>query len=119
MADILSDSGAIYAQTYDITINGYAYTLKTVDHSLPVNGEAIADSTGLFKGAGYVRGQETLSCEIDAISGISAPTQLYPFAQAFHGYASKNWVVASLQIKSSNAGTRTYSAELKEYKASL
>lgn len=117
MADTLSDNGTIYGQTYDLTINGYSYVARTADHSLPVSGGIILDSSGKFKGGGYVRGQETLSVEIDAITGTPAPAQLTPFAQAFHGYASKYWAVHNLQIKSGNAQLRTYTAELKEHKA--
>lgn len=115
-ADTLSDSGSIFGATYDVTIDGYVYTLKTADHSLPVSGGQIMDSSGKFKGGAYVRGQERLSVEIDAITGTPAPSQLVAFAQAFHGYSSKYWIVGSLQIKSGNAVSRTYSGELLEYK---
>lgn len=117
MADTLSDNGTIYGSTYDVTINGYSYVFKTADHSLPVNGDTIRDSSGKFKGGAYVRGQETIAVEIDAITGTPAPAQLVPFAQAFHGYSSKYWVVGNMQIKSGNAQLRTYSAEVKEHKA--
>jgi hypothetical protein len=114
-----SDSGAVFGATYDVTVDGYTYTLKTVDQSLPVNGEQILDATGLFKGGGYVRGQERLQVEIDAITGTPAPSQLVPFALAIHGFTSKNWIIGTLNIRSGNAQLRTYSAEIMEYKAAL
>lgn len=114
-----SDSGAIFGATYDVTIDGAAYTLKTVDQSIPVNGEQIFTAAGLFKGGGYVLGQERLQVEIDAITGVAAPSQLVPFALSIHGFASKNWIVGNLNIRSGNAQLRTYSAEIMEYKAAL
>jgi hypothetical protein len=114
-----SDSGAIYGQSYDITIDGFAYVCKTVDHAKNVSGMTIKDSSGLFKGGAYVVDQEIVQVEIDAITGTDAPSQLVPFAQAFHGFASKNWLVGNLSIKSGNEQGRTYSAELKQYKAAL
>lgn len=113
-----SDSGAIYGQTYDVTIDGYAYTLKTVDHALNVSGIQIKGATGLFKGGAYVVEQERVSIEIDAISGIPAPSQLVVFAQAFHGFTSKYWMLGNLSIKSGNEAGRTYSGELMQSFAS-
>jgi len=109
-----ADSGAIYGQSYSITIDGLAYILKTLSHALPVSGIEIKGATGLFAGGAYVAEQETISCEIDAITGTAAPSQLVVFSQAFHGYASKYWMVHSLTIKSGNAEGRTYSAEIKQ-----
>lgn len=113
-----SDNGAIYGQTYDATIDGYAYTLKTVDHAKNVSGIEIKGSTGLFNGGAYVVGQETLQVEIDAITGTPAPSQLVVFSLAIHGFASKYWMVHNLSIKSGNEQGRTYSAEIKESKSS-
>lgn len=109
-----SDSGAIYGQSYDITIDGLAYVCKTVDHAKNVSGITIKTSAGLHKGGAYVVQQEVVQVEIDAITGTAAPSQLVPFAQAFHGFASKYWMVHNLSIKSGNEQGRTYSAELKE-----
>lgn len=114
-----SDNGGIYGQTYDVTIDGYVYTLRTVDHAKNVNGMQIRDASGLFKGGGYVVDQERLQVEIDAISGIPAPSQLVPFGAALHGFASLNWIVGNLSIKSGNEAGRTYSAEVMQYKAAL
>lgn len=112
-----TDSGAIYGQSYDVTIDGLAYVCKTVDHAKNVSGIVIKDSTGLFKGGAYVVQQEIIQVEIDAIAGTAAPSQLVPFAASFHGFASKYWMVHNLSIKSGNEQGRTYSAELKENKA--
>jgi hypothetical protein len=114
-----ADSGAIYGSTYDVTIDGAAYVLKTVDHQKNVSGITIKDSSGLFKGGAYVVEQEVLQVEIDAITGTAVPSQLVPFALAIHGFSSKNWMIHNLSIKSGNEQGRTYSAEIKEYKASL
>lgn len=116
MADTLSDGGPIFGATYDVTIDGYAYTLRTADHSLPTADGEIMDSSGLFKGAGAVRKREQISVEIDAITGVQAPTQLKVFAYSFHGYASKYWAVHDLTIKSSQTALRTYTAVLKQMK---
>ncbi len=114
-----ADSGAIYGESYDITVDGYAYVCKTVDHAKNVSGITIKDSSGLFKGGAYKVEQEMVQVEIDAITGTPPPSQLVPFAQDFHGYGSKNWMVHNLSLKSGNEQGRTYSAELKEYKAAL
>ncbi len=113
-----SDSGAIYGATYDVTIDGYAYTLKTLDHALPTSGGEIKGPTGLYKGGADVVDRETFSGEIDAISGTPAPSQLVVFAQAFHGFTSKYWKVHSMSIKSGNESLRTYSVECKQSIAS-
>ena len=113
-----SDSGGIYGQTYDVTIDGYAYTLKTLDHALPTSGMEIKTAVGLYRGGGDVVDRETLSAEIDAISGTPAPSQLVVFAQAFHGFTSKYWKVHSMSIKSGNESGRTYSVECKQSIAS-
>lgn len=120
MPDTLSDSGLI-GGSYDVVINGFSYTLDTVDHDLPVS-EAIAmNADGTFKGGVAVKGQEKLSVKISAITGIPAPSQLVPFALAIHGYAAKNWKVTNLKIASSNSGAaiRTYTADITQYKAAL
>jgi hypothetical protein len=114
-----SDNGAIYGSTYEVTIDGYAYVFKTIDHQKNVSGIVIKDSSGLFKGGAYVVDQEVCAVEIDAISGTPAPSQLVPFAQAFHGFSSLNWMVHNLSIKSGNEQGRTYSAEIKQYKAAI
>jgi hypothetical protein len=114
-----ADSGAVYGQSYDITIDGFAYVCKTLDHAKNVSGIVIKDSAGLFKGGAYLVDQEVAQVEIDAITGTDAPSQLVPFAAAFHGYSSLNWMVHNLSIKSGNEQGRTYSVELKQYKAAL
>lgn len=116
MAETLTDGGPIYGSTYDVTIDGYAYTLRTADHSLPVAGDEIRDSSGKFKGHASIVQRQQVSVEIDAITGTPAPSQLVPFSQAFHGYAAKWWAVHDLTIKSSQTSLRTYTAVLKENK---
>ena len=113
-----ADTGAIYGASYSVTIDGVLYVLKTVDHALNVSGMIIKDNVGLFKGGAYVVEQEVVQVEIDAITGAAAPSQLVVFAQAFHGFASKYWMVHNLSIKSGNEQGRTYSAELKQSIAS-
>lgn len=113
-----SDSGAIFGQSYDVTIDGYAYVLKSLSHSLPTEGIEIKTSAGAYKGGADVAGRETMSVEIDAISGTPAPSQLVVFSLAVHGYASKYWKVHGLTIKSGNSEGRTYSAEIKQSIAS-
>ena len=120
MADTLTDSGLV-AGSYDVTINGYSYTLDTVDHDLPVS-EAVANNAdGTFKGGASVKGQQKLSVKINAITGTPAPSQLVPFALAIHGFTSLNWKVTNLKIASANSGAslRTYTADITQYKAAL
>lgn len=112
-----ADSGAIYGVTYDVTIDGFAYTLKTIDHQKNVSGIEIKDSTGRYKGGAWVIDRERCQVEIDAITGTDAPSQLVRFTAAFHGFASKAWIVQSLSLKSGNEQGRTYSAEIAEYLA--
>lgn len=120
MADTLTDNGLITG-SYDIVINGFPYTLDTVDHNLPVSEAVAMNADGTFKGGASVKGQQKLSVKINAITGIPAPSQLVPFALAIHGYSSLNWKVTNLKINSSNSGAalRTYSADITQYKASL
>lgn len=116
MADILSDNGPIIG-TYDVTIDGYAYTLETLDHDLPVTGEAVRSSSGAFNGGAYVRDQERASVKIFAVTGTPAPSQLVRFTAALHGYASKYWAVTNLKIASSTAGLRAYTADIVQAKS--
>ena len=114
-----ADNGAVYGQSYSVTIDGVVYVLKTVDHSKNVSGITIKDNAGIFKGGAYVAQQETVQVEIDAIAGTAAPSQLVVFSCAFHGFSSKYWMVHNLSIKSGNEAGLTYSAEIKEsYSAS-
>ena len=113
-----SDSGAVVGQTYDATIDGYAYTLKTVSHALPTSGIEIKDSSGRYKGGADVADRETASVEIDAITGTPPPSQLVVFSLALHGFSSKYWKVHSLTLKSGNSEGRTYSADIKQSIAS-
>ena len=100
-----------------MTIDGYAYTLDTLDHDLPISQVDAMTSTGTPKGGAFARGKEKISVKINAITGIPAPSQLVKFTQAFHGYTSKGWVVTNLKISSANTGAhiRTYSADIVEY----
>ncbi len=116
MADSLADNGPIIG-AYDATIDGYAYTLDTVDHDLPVTGEAIRNSSGAFNGGAYVRDQEKVSVKIFAITGTPAPSQLVRFSLTLHGYAAKYWFVGNLKISSSTGALRTYTADLMQAKS--
>ncbi len=113
MADTLTDGGFLTG-SYDATIDGYAYTLDTVDHDLPVSQADAMLASGLPKGGAFVLGKQKMSVKINAVSGTPAPTQLKAFALAVHGYASKWWCVGSLKISSANDGAkiRTYAAEI-------
>jgi hypothetical protein len=115
-ATTLSDGGFLTG-TYDVTIDGYAYTLGTVDHDLPISQADAFTSTGVPKGGAFVRGKEKISVKIDAVTGTPAPSQLVKFQQAFHGFSAKWWVVTNLKIASANTGAqiRTYTAELVEH----
>lgn len=116
MADTLNDGG-YQTGSYDVTILGFAYTLDTIDHDLPVAQADAMKADGTPKGGAFVRQKQKLSVKIKAITGISAPAQLVPFALAVHGYASKNWTVTNLKIASSNEGAniRTYTADIVEF----
>lgn len=116
MPDTLSDGGFVTG-SYDVTIDGYAYTLDTVDHDLPVAQADAMNADGTPKGGAFVKGKQKLAVKIKAVTGIPAPSQLVPFALALHGYASKYWVVANLKIASSNEGAsiRTYNADICQH----
>lgn len=116
MADTLNDGGFLTG-SYDVTINGYAYTLDTVDHDLPVAQADANNADGTPKGGAFVRQKEKLSVKIKAVTGTPAPAQLVPFALAIHGYSSKNWAVTNLKIASSNEGAsiRIYSADIVQH----
>lgn len=120
MADTLNDNGLV-GGSYDVTINGYSYTLDTVDHDLPVSEAVAMNADGTFKGGLSVKGQQKLSVKINAVTGTPAPSQLVAFALAIHGFSSLNWKVTNLKITSSNSGAalRTYSADITQYKAAL
>jgi hypothetical protein len=107
--------------SYDIVINGFPYTLDTVDHDLPVSEAVATAANGTFKGGLSVKGQQKLSVKINAAVGIPAPAQLVPFPLAIHGYSARNWKATNLKIASANNGAviRTYSADITEYKAPL
>jgi hypothetical protein len=116
-----ANDGGFLTGSYDVTIDGYAYTLDTVDHELPVASQKAMTATGLPKGAAYVRQFEKLAVKIKAITGTPAPSALVPFALAIHNFSSKNWIVTNRKITSSNEGAsiRTYSADIEEYIASI
>lgn len=116
MADTLNDGG-FQIGSYDVTILGYAYTLDTVDHDLPVAQADANNANGTPKGGAFVRQKQKLSVKIKAITGIPAPAQLVPFALVIHDYPSKNWAVTNLKIASSNEGAsiRTYTADIVEH----
>lgn len=112
-ANTYSDGGFLTG-SYDVTIDGYSYTLDTVDHDLPISQADAMTAAGLPKGGAFVAGKEKLAVKINAITGTPAPSQLVKFALTLHGFASKNWLVTNLKISSSNSGAsiRTYSADI-------
>ena len=116
----LSDNGFL-AATYDVVINGVAYTVKTSSHSLPVAETVASNKDGTFKGGAAVKQQEKISVVIEGQSQLRPPSQLVPFRAAFDGYAPKNWKVTNLKIDASNSGAAitTWSADITEYKAQL
>lgn len=116
MPDILSDGGFVTG-SYDVTIDGYSYTLDTVDHDLPVTQADAMHANGLPKGGAFVRGKEKLAVKIKAITGTPAPSKLVAFSLAIHGFAAKYWVVTNRKIASSNEGAtiRTYTADIVEH----
>jgi hypothetical protein len=99
------------------TINGYSYVFDKIDHEKPVGQADAMNSDGTPKGGAFVRMKEKISVTIKAITGTPVPAQMVPFALAFHGEASKNWVVTTVKITSSNEGAqiRTYTADLCEH----
>jgi hypothetical protein len=116
MPDTLGDGG-YQTGSYDVTIGGYSYTLDTVDHELPIGQADAMNADGTPAGGAFVRMKEKVAVKIKAVTGTPAPSQLVPFALSFHGYPSKNWVIATMKITSSNEGAqiRTYNADIVEY----
>jgi hypothetical protein len=116
MPNTLGDGG-YETGSYDVTIGGYSYTLSKVEHELPIGQADAMNADGTPAGGAFVRMKEKVSVTIEAITGTPVPSQLVPFALSFHGYPSKNWVVTTIKIQSSNEGAkiRTYSADIVEY----
>lgn len=116
MPDTLGDGG-YQTGSYDVIINGYAYTLDTIDHELPVGQADAMNADGTPAGGAFVRMKEKLAVKIKAVTGTPAPEALVPFALSFHGYPSKNWVVTNRKIASSNEGAqiRTYNVDIVEH----
>ena len=114
--DVLIDGGVING-SYDVVINGYAYTMDTVDQDLSVSTAKAKTAIGLPRGGAWVKEPEKVSVKITAIAGIPAPMQLVPFTFAFHGYPAKNWVVTNLKISSANTGAslRTYTGDIEQF----
>ncbi len=111
------NDGGFQTGSYDITLDGYPYTLDTIDHDLPVSVADAMNADGTPKGGAAVVMKQKLSVKINAITGIPAPSQLKPFSLALHGFASKYWFVANLKIASSNDGAkiRTYTADIIQH----
>ncbi len=111
----LSDGGFV-AGSYDVAIGGYAYTLDTLDHDLPVSQADAMKADGTPKGGAFAIGKQKFAVKINAIAGIPAPAQLVPFAFGPHGYPSSWWTVTNLKISSANNGAviRTYSADVAQ-----
>ncbi len=116
MADILNDGGFITG-SYDITLDGYGYTLNTVEHDLPVAQQDASTAAGLPKGGVFVKLKQKLSVKIFGITGTPPPSQLVPFSLAIHGYAAIYWTVTNLKISSANDGAkiREYSADIVQH----
>ena len=116
MPDTFTDGGFLTG-SYDVTINGYGYTLDTLDQDLPISQADAMNADGTPKGGAFVRSKQKLSVKIKAITGYPAPAQLVAFSLAIHGYASKYWIVTNLKINSSNEGAsiRTYNADIVEH----
>lgn len=120
MPDTLNDGGYI-AGTLDIEIDGYAYTLKTSSHSLPVAESVASFGNGTFKGGAAVKQQEKLAVVIEGQTGLRPPSQLVPFRAAVNGFPPKNWKVTNLKIDANNSGAAitTWSADITQFKAAL
>lgn len=116
MPDILNDGGYVTG-SYDVTIDGYSFTLDTIDHDLPVAQQDAWFANGTPKGGVFVKLKQKLSVQIKAVIGTPAPSQLVPFALAIHGYGSLYWTVTNLKIKSANeaAAIRTYAADIVQH----
>jgi hypothetical protein len=114
--DFFSDGGFLTG-SYDITIDGYSYTLDTVNHDLPAGQADAMHANGTPKGGAFVRMKEKLSVKIKAVTGVPAPSKFVPFALAIHGFESRYWVVTNRKISSSNEGAviRTYTADIVEH----
>lgn len=118
--DTLVDGGFV-AGSFDCTINGYAYTLDTFDLDEPVSQADAMKADGTAKGGVFVKGKKKCGVKIKAITGTPAPAQLVPFAFAFDGITSYNWVVTNRKLSGSNEGAsiRTYTADIVQYIAAI
>ncbi len=105
----LSDGGLIRG-SYNITINGLAYVLKTFDLDLPVRSENDYAETGAFAKSSHITDQQKWAVTISAIAGTAGPTQLYPFT--ISGYSNLYWAVGNLKFTGTAMGLQTWSADL-------
>jgi hypothetical protein len=113
--------GSFITGSAEGTINGYAYVFDKIEHEKPVGQADASNADGTPKGGAYVKLKEKVSVTIKAITGTPAPAQMVPFAMAFHGETSRNWLVTNIKISSSNEGAqiRTYNADLVEHVNSI
>lgn len=113
--DILNDGGFV-GGSFDVVINGFAYTLDTFDLDDPVSQADANKADGTPKGGLFVKGKKKCNVKIMAVTGIPSPAQLIPFAFAFDGQLL-NWTVTNRKLAAANTGAniRTYTADIVQY----
>lgn len=105
----LADGGLIRG-SYNITINGYSYVLKTFDLDLPVRSENDYSETGAFAKSSHITDAQKWAITISAVTGTPQPTQLFPFT--ISAYSGLYWAVGNLKLQGSAMGLQTWSGDL-------
>lgn len=107
-ATTLQDSGLLRG-SFNVTIDGYAYRLKTATRNKPVTSNFESDENGRPVASSHVATWEKISGEIMAYNGTQAPSQLFPFS-----YDSKYWAITNLTLNYATENLRSYSVEITE-----
>jgi hypothetical protein len=104
----LSDK-ALIRGSVSVTIDGYAYLLKTGSRSKPVVSNFEKDANGRPLVSSHVVDFQKFTGEIMAYTGTPEPSQLVPFL-----YDSKYWALGNLTLTYSTEGLRGYSCEITQ-----
>lgn len=103
---ILADKGLVRG-SFNVTIDGYTYRLKTAQRSQPVRSAFEYDENGKPVASSHVVDFQRLSGEILAYSGVPSPSQLKPFT-----YDGAYWSIGNLTLNYATEGLRSYNVEI-------
>jgi hypothetical protein len=107
-ATTLQDKGLLRG-SFNVTIDGYSYRLKTAQRSKPSVSAFESDENGRPVASSHVATWQKISGEIMAYTGVQEPSQLYPFS-----YDSKYWAITSCTLNYATENLRSYTVELTQ-----